>query len=320
MIENVVEIALPVDETFRIRKNRIKNGNGEKRFSLVTGVHGDELEGQYCAYTLISFLKENLDKIDGIIDIYSGMNPLGIDSILRGIPAFDLDMNRIFPGRDDGDMNEYIAKCIVDDITGSDLVMDIHASNIFLEEVPQIRINEISKERLIPWAKKANVDFIWVSPNATVLESTLAYSLNSRNTDTLVVEMGVGMRITKSYGDQLVSGIKYLLKEMGIFKGDVETPRKAIISDSLDKVIFLNAPSSGIFINTAKHGALIKEGEEIGRIVDPLTGEDKDIIVSSVSGWLFTLREYPVVGQGSLMARILTVDEEERKTIEGYGK
>ena len=42
---------------------------------------------------------------------------------------------------------------------------------------------------------------------ATVLEATLAYSLNALDTPTLVVEMGVGMRITKSYGDQLVDGI-----------------------------------------------------------------------------------------------------------------
>ena len=67
------------------------------------------MEGQYVSYSLLSFIKANLDKTDGIIDIYSGMNPLEIDFITRGIPAFDLDMNRIFPGRDDGDMNEYIA-------------------------------------------------------------------------------------------------------------------------------------------------------------------------------------------------------------------
>lgn len=103
-------------------------------------------------------------------------------------------------------------------------------------------------------------------------------------------------------------------------KGDVDTPNEAIISDSPDKVIFLNAPSSGVFINTVEHGKLLKEGEEIGRIVDPLSGEDKDIILSPISGWLFTLREYPIVDQGSLMARILKVEENEKVIIEGYGK
>ena len=87
-----------------IRKNRIigKGGNSQKRVCIVTGTHGDELEGQYVCAKTARILNENLDKLDGIVDIYPAINPLGIDSITRGIPLFDLDMNRIFPGSADG--------------------------------------------------------------------------------------------------------------------------------------------------------------------------------------------------------------------------
>ena len=305
MIKDVVDISLPVDETFRIRKNRIENGSRTKRFSLVTGIHGDELEGQYVAFRINQILRENIDCVDGIVDIYPGMNPLGVDSVTRGIPAFDLDMNRIFPGRSDGDMNEYVASRLIDDIAGSDLVIDIHASNIFLTEIPQIRINEISADRLVPLARKANVDLIWVHGAATVLESTLAYALNDRNTPTLVAEVGVGMRITKEYGDQLTTGIISLLKELGIYSGECPEVREPVISSDPDDVIFLNAPSSGIFIQTAHHGAILEKGEEVGIIVNPLTGDVLSRMVSPERGWLFTIREYPVTDQGSLIARIL---------------
>ena len=305
MIKDVVDISLPVDETFRIRKNRIENRSRAKRFSLVTGIHGDELEGQYVAFRINQILRENIDCVDGIVDIYPGMNPLGVDSVTRGIPAFDLDMNRIFPGRSDGDMNEYVASRLIDDIAGSDLVIDIHASNIFLTEIPQIRINEISADRLVPLARKANVDLIWVHGAATVLESTLAYALNDRNTPTLVAEVGVGMRITKEYGDQLTAGILSLLKELGIYSGECPEVREPVISSDSDDVIFLNAPSSGIFIQTAHHGAILEKGEEVGIIVNPLTGDVLSRMVSPERGWLFTIREYPVTDQGSLIARIL---------------
>ena len=36
-----------------------------------------------------------------------------------------------------------------------------------------------------------NVDIVWVHGASTVLEATLAYSLNSTGTPTLVVEAGV---------------------------------------------------------------------------------------------------------------------------------
>lgn len=305
MIKDVVDISLPVDETFRIRKNRVENRSRTKRFSLVTGIHGDELEGQYVAFRINQILRENIDCVDGIVDIYPGMNPLGVDSVTRGIPAFDLDMNRIFPGRSDGDMNEYVASRLIYDIAGSDLVIDIHASNIFLTEIPQIRINEISADRLVPLARKANVDLIWVHGAATVLESTLAYALNDRNTPTLVAEVGVGMRITKEYGDQLTTGILSLLKELGIYSGECPEVREPVISSDPDDVIFLNAPSSGIFIQTAHHGAILEKGEEVGIIVNPLTGDVLSRMVSPERGWLFTIREYPVTDQGSLIARIL---------------
>ncbi|MCI7806180.1 MAG: M14 family metallopeptidase [Spirochaetales bacterium] len=305
MIKDVVDISLPVDETFRIRKNRVENRSRTKRFSLVTGIHGDELEGQYVAFRINQILRENIDCVDGIVDIYPGMNPLGVDSVTRGIPAFDLDMNRIFPGRSDGDMNEYVASRLIDDIAGSDLVIDIHASNIFLTEIPQIRINEISADRLVPLARKANVDLIWVHGAATVLESTLAYALNDRKTPTLVAEVGVGMRITKEYGDQLTAGILSLLKELGIYSGECPEVREPVISSDPDDVIFLNAPSSGIFIQTAHHGAILEKGEEVGIIVNPLTGDVLSRMVSPERGWLFTIREYPVTDQGSLIARIL---------------
>ncbi|MCD7819750.1 MAG: succinylglutamate desuccinylase/aspartoacylase family protein, partial [Lachnospiraceae bacterium] len=170
---------------------------------------------------------------------------------------------------------------------------------------PQIRINELHEDILLPWAKLSNIDFIWIHGTSTVLESTLAYSLNSRGVPTLVVEMGVGMRITREYGIQLTDGIFRIMKEMGIWNGPVTDVRTPVVSRDPEDVTFLNAPVSGIFIKTLPHGTTLKTGDEIGTIVDPLHGTLLASITAPVDGWLFTVREYPVVDEGSLLARIL---------------
>ena len=122
MIKNVVSICLPVAEKAVIRKNRIlPAGLSEKeaesrhlpRICVVTGTHGDELEGQYVCFRLNRILAENPQFVSGIVDIYPAVNPLGIDSITRGIPRFDLDMNRIFPGDAKGTTEEVIAAKII---------------------------------------------------------------------------------------------------------------------------------------------------------------------------------------------------------------
>lgn len=308
MIKTVTSVGLPVDETLSIRKRRIQPSGrtrGMKRISIVTGIHGDELEGQYVCFELARRIDAEREKLTGIVDIYPAMNPLGIDSITRGIPAFDLDMNRLFPGDIHGNMTEYLAAGIVKDLSGSDMVVDIHASNIYLTEIPQIRINELHEKELLPYAEAANVDFIWVHGASTVLESTLAYSLNSTGTPCLVVEMGVGMRITKEYGEQMVDGIFSLMKKMGIWSGEVKETRKPIISRAIEDVSFLNASVSGVFIQNVRHWEKLKKGDLIGQIIDPLSGKVLDDVISPVDGILFTIREYPIVDEGSLMGRLL---------------
>ena len=304
MVKTVTEAALAVNEKLIIRKNRIKNGSGKKRLSIVTGIHGDELEGQYLAYMVGNYLTENIEYLDGTVDIYPALNPMGIDSITRGIPQFDLDMNRIFPGSKDGTMMEKICAAIIDDIDGSDICVDVHASNIFLKELPQIRISVPTADTLIPYAKMLNVDLIWVHESATVLESTLAHSLNSRGTKTLVVEMGVGMRITKEYGVQLFKGILNLMKKTGMWKGEAEEAREPIVSLNRE-VGFVNSDAAGIFVPCSEFGDHVKKGDHIGDVLDPLTGRVAAEISAVCDGMIFTLREYPIVYGGSLLARIL---------------
>lgn len=308
MIENVAFVGLPVDEVLKIRKMRVTpedpGRDSGKRISIVTGVHGDELEGQYVCFQVLDRVKRQPEYLTGTVDVYPAMNPLGIESFTRGIPAFDLDMNRLFPGSQDGAMTEYIASKIVEDLKGSSVCVDIHASNMFLTEMPQARINENTKKELVPLAKFLNLDFLWVHATSTVLESTLAHTMNAFGVPTIVVEMGVGMRITKEYGDQLTEGIFCLMKEMGIWSGPVIEPRRPIISED-QKVHFLNAAVSGVFVQDSAHSSFLKEGDPVGRIVNPLTGDVLDEVTAPADGLLFTIREYPVVDEGSLLARIL---------------
>ena len=308
MIKTIVSTALPINERFAIRKNIIKNGKGNRRVCIVTGTHGDELEGQMVCYLVAKYLNEHIDLLDGTVEIYPALNPLGIDTIQRGIPNFDLDMNRIFPGNPNGTMAEQAAHLIVEDLKGADLVFDIHSSNLYLRETPQVRINVLNEKELVPLAQRLNIDFVWVHDAATVLESTLAHSLNSTGTKCLVAALGVGQRINHKMCNRLTLGIFNLMKDLGMWKGEIQ---QSLISNPIvckgDNVEFLNAATSGIFITELKCGVVVAEGEEIGQIVEPMTGTVLSRVISPVEGYMFTIRAYPIVYEGSLMARILRI-------------
>ena len=299
---------LPVGEKLSIKRTRFepleKANNKIKRISIVSGIHGDELEGQLVIYLLATWLKNNSDKLKGIVDIYPSVNSLGVDSITRGFPLYDIDLNRAFPGSANEFLPGQVVFALANDVKGSDIAIDIHSSNIFLREIPQIRINKEFSKSTLPLAKELNCDFIWIHDAVTVLESTFSHTMNSMGTKTLVVEMGVGMRLTKAYGHQLLLGILNLMKKEGIIECKDDFIVREAFNSEVGEVYYLNAPKSGLFVPALDHCAIIKKDEKIGDIVDPLTGAIHATLVAPNDGILFTLREYPVVYEGSLIARI----------------
>ena len=304
--EVVSSMGLPVGEVLNIKKIEFKpqkEHEDGKRLCIVTGIHGDELEGQYIVYKLISRIKQQKEKLTGFLDIYPCANPLGVEAIERGVPTFDLDMNSCFPGNLGGDMMEHIAAEMIDDIMGTDLCIDLHSSNIFIREIPQVRLSE-KNINLLKYGQKLNVDFIWAYESPTVLKSTLVHSLNNLGVPALALEMGVGMRITQEYGDQIVDGIFCLMKEMNIWEGETIVPRDPIISRD-GEVEYIHAGVSGVFLPKVGHCHTIEEGNLIGEIVNPYTGKVEEVIKAPCNGLVFSLREYPIVYEGSLIARVL---------------
>lgn len=298
---------LPVGERLTIKRSRFepkKVSKNAKRISIISGTHGDELEGQLVIFLLANWINENSDKLKGIVDIYPAVNSLGVDTITRAFPKYEVDLNRAFPGGEDDFLPGQVVHALAQDVKGSDIAIDIHSSNIFLREIPQIRINKEFSKSTLPLAKKLNCDFIWIHDAVTVLEATFSHTMNSMGTKTLVVEMGVGMRLTKEYGTQLLNGILNLMKEEGIIECEEAFENREAFSSEIGDVFYLNSPRSGLFVPSLDHCAIIKKGDKIGDIVDPLKGSVLATLNAPNDGILFTLREYPVVYEGSLLARI----------------
>jgi predicted deacylase len=308
--ETFFTIEMPYCERMEMRRTVFTGGDGP-RVAAIAGVHGDELEGLYVCHRLAAWLEElqrtSSNKLLGSIELYPAINTLGLDTLTRGLPVFDTDLNRAFPGSSGGPLPARLAAALMTALSGSSLVVDIHASNIYLREIPQVRINQEFDDMLVPIARRMNLDLIWLHGAATVLETTVAHSLNSNGTPCLVVEMGVGMRISPEYCDQLVAGILSVWRDIGVLAPDVSVPLTShtpLIADD-SNVHYLNAQTSGMFIPTAAHWTDVRRGELLGTIVSPFSGGILSEVRSPVDGILFTLREYPLVYEGSLMARVM---------------
>lgn len=104
------------------------------------------------------------------------------------------------------------------------------------------------------------------------------------------------MGITKSICEQMTDGILNLMREMGMWLGETPEPRKPIISEDPDDVSYLNASTAGVFVPSVKHWVHLKEGEEIGQIIDPLKGDVLARVMDSYEGEVIQTLTAPVDG------------------------
>jgi len=277
-----------------------------KRVSLVTGLHGDELEGLYICHRLMGILKEReaQNALQGEVHVYPAANPQALDSGTRLWPFFSVDINRTFGENNTHSLATDLSKALLADLkSNSDLVVDFHASNLQLMELPQIRIIKDFEKKLVPLAQLCNVDLIWVHPHADIFESTLGTNLNQAKIPTLVIEAGICLRINKTYCEQIILGILNLLEQTGTLQ--CTEPRTDIKNPKLlqpHQVAMVQSPNAGLFVKSVEIGQALQKGDKIGDLID--SSQKQKEIIAPCSGLLFTLREHPITGQGAPLARI----------------
>lgn len=307
MIETVLSIELPVGEVLRIKKNRLMPDvltGKEKRFCLVAGIHGDEMGGQYICYELIRRIKEDYNSLKGIVDIYPALNPMGLDIYNRGIPTFDFDLNTIFPGSEDGGMAEVMAARIVKELLGADLCIDLHANNMHMKEAPHARVNDNGNQKMMEYARALNLHAVWVHPSNVVKEGSLCYALNELGVNSLVIESGMRMDTDHDLCSRIVDGILNVMKMLGVLEGEPSIERNTLMWKD-ENVRFINCNSTGLFIPSVALFAKVKKGDVIGVIAKPILGAVMEEILAPVDGEIFTLRKYPSVREGAMIARIV---------------
>ena len=306
MIETVMTAQMPVGLPIKIKKNRLEPDTIQEnmpRLSIVAGVHGDELQGQYICYELIRRIKEERENLKGIVDVYPCVAPMALEIRKRNAPGA-LDMNAMFPGSHHGHTIEYMAAEVIEDLKGSDFCIDIHSSDIFIRELPQIRVPENAGKKVTELAQKSGIPVLWMNSNSSsVWEGSLAYSLRRKGIPNLVIESGIALKIDYEYCKKVIDGIFRMMKELEVFEGEV-SPTKKTVTVKKNDVEVIHCNTSGIFIPKIQIGSFVRENLVLGCIVRPILGAELEEVKSSCDGMIFSLREYPAVCEGELLARI----------------
>ncbi len=303
-LATIASVALPINERWALRRCRYAPDNGGNgRVCIATGIHGDEMMGQYILYHIARRIRKTPNALLGTVDLYPMLNPLGLDVLERTAPTgTQLDMNRAFPGRPKGTPLESLCHSIMQDMLGADLVLDIHASTKHKSEIYEVRFSASAADRLMPQAKALCPELIWALEERSSFSSSLAGALTEAGTDAMVLETDEN---TQS-ADKVVEGIFCKLKEMGIWAGETQAlPEKEIPAVlSAEQVCRVPCEQPGIYVPETLIGTHVTAGQVLGEIIDALAGAPRETVTAPCDGLIFSQRNYSAVYPGTLIARI----------------
>ena len=160
-ISAVIKVELPSGGELEIIRRRFGTVGGDTpRVAVVAGIRGDAPEGIRVAHRLGATLETLEDRLRGTVDTYPCANPLAAYSGSRLWPFFDVDLNRMFPGRVNGHPPDRVAHALFDDVRGSTKVIEIRGARAEFSEVThaQVRHQDVAAAKL---STRANVALVW---------------------------------------------------------------------------------------------------------------------------------------------------------------
>ena len=306
-ISVIAGAAMPFDESWAVRRCRYAPETGARgRVCIAAGIHGDEMMGQLICYEVAARIRKEPERLAGILDIYPMLNPLGLDIGERMVPVGTrLDMNLAFPGSENGTPLEILCHKIMADMSGADLVLDIHASTQFKSELYEVRMNEADADRLIPKARALCPDLIWVYPAYAAYGSSLVSALSAAGTDALILEADERRRKPREIAEGVVSGIFCKLREMGLWTGETRAiPQDIPVVRTREDICRVTCTQPGVYVPEDRIGGRVEAGDALGCVIDALEGAVREAVKAPVSGLVFTQRSYSAVYPGTLIARI----------------
>lgn len=241
----------------------IKEG---KTVLITAGVHSCEYVGIETCIELANKLE--VKDVEGTLIIIPVLNISGFENRIPTIvPEDNKNLNRVFPGDENGTISERLAWYISNEIFPKiDFYMDLHAGGRYEDLTPYIYYTGNCKEDVCEYAKKA-ASLVNMPYKVKSLATTGAYNYaGMMGRPSLLIERGQGGRWSKKEVEMNLKDIENILKYVGTLEGEITHYEKEPIN--LDNLVYYQINASGLWYTNLKPGDKIKKNDELGYVTD----------------------------------------------------
>ncbi len=279
--------------------------------SIVSGLHGDQINGLYLNARLTHFLdevaagKQSEYRIMGRVQLFPVVN---VQAAHAGTPFWsydDLDLDLAFPGNEKGEVVERLAGALLKHTQDSTHALILKTAPVHYEDAPHLQCFKPGRP-----AKKMAQALGFAA--ARELHEDPAFKLNlfyqwvQKDIPCLILSAGRPQSLDRALCDSLFEGLVNLLLNCGAL---THASRKAEKSQTRfykhSETRTLASPQAGLFLPQVAAGAKVQEGDVLGEVRDIPSGRPLDTLTAPETGVVVRLRHYPLIYQREAAALLL---------------
>lgn len=278
----------------------IVNGAGDGPVLNVGAVcHGTEYEGSVAIRRWWRAIDPKT--FSGIFLSVPVINVIAYEGGDRSSWIDQLNLNRVCPGKPDGSITERLAHVYLNEVVyKADLALDLHgggATHLLGHQViwrdsfgePEVIEKSLELTKACGW------QYVWKGSGDW--GGTITMAALKEGVPAVTVEAGGGGRSISSVENDYEKMLGNVMKAYKMIDGQPEFASNLTMFQGT----FISCNAGGFWTQTAKIYDQLKEGQEIGNIVD-LYGEVVEVVRAPFDGIVSAERTFPAIHAGELTA------------------
>ena len=278
--------------------------------AITAAIHGDELNGMSIIHHLAygdDHISETKDdriepaKLKGTLIMLPMLNPEGVLLGTRETPD-GRDMNRIFPGKKDGNQAQRIAHTIFEAIIKyADYLIDIHTAPWTRDNVTHVRA-DFENSECKDLARAFGTPIVL---HSTGVHGTLRKEATDAGCPAILLETGTSNSFKIENVRLGVRGVLNAISHLGMVENKIVEPEYRVL---VKKSRWIRSPRGGLLHVLVNGGDLVYKGDILAHITDPFGSKVNDII-STCTGLVVGLATRPLVRSGDPLFHVVVVNK-----------
>ena len=298
----------------------VLHGEQPGRTMLITaGVHSGEYVGIQAAIELSQKLK--IEKVTGTVIIVKVMNRTAFEKRGGSLGYADQkDLNRVFPGKEDGTETERLAWTAAKELLpAADYYIDLHSGDDYEQLTPYVYYAGRADREVSAMSRRMaeQVDVPYMVKSDVASGGAYNYAASQGIPSILIERGGMGgwnseeVRSTRR-------DVRNILCHLGMYQGqkDYRTYYPLEVTD----VCYQDASQDGLWYPCRKPGDMIHRGEKLGEVRD-YQGNIKEISIAEFGGViLYQTGSLQVMGDSPMIAygKVVNPYDERKERIVHY--